>query len=197
MYRQKWGTQNESWQFDGADLAIANGSGIRADIPKGGISLNSILTVLPYGTKLDLVEVTGQQVLDALEWSVHSMPEEFGGFEQVSGVTFEVDPDIKSPCVEDSEKMFVRVDETKPRRVKNVRIGDQELVPDETYKLVTNDYILMDGDGFLKKRKGVCYGEYEKKKSYKDVRTGVCFICGGNNFNHEYHDIPDPDKNLS
>ena len=134
--------------FEGADLALANGSGIRADIPKGGISLNNILTVLPYGTKLDLVEVTGQQVLDALEWSVHSMPEEFGGFEQVSGVTFEVDPDIETPCVEDSEMMFVRIDDTKPRRVKNVRIGGQELDPEGTYRLVTNDYILMDGDGF-------------------------------------------------
>ena len=54
----------------------------------------------------------------------------------------------KAPCVEDKERMFVRVDDTKPRRVSNIRIGDQALDPDQTYKLVTNDYILMDGDGF-------------------------------------------------
>ena len=148
--------------FKDADIAIVNGSGIRADIRKGGISLNDILKVLPYGTKLDLIEVTGRQVLDALEWSVHSIPEEFGGFEQVAGLTFELDPDIETPCIEDSDMMFVRVDDTRPRRVSNVRIGGKELDPAGTYKLVTNDYILMDGDGFTMFRDAVVLEEADE-----------------------------------
>ena len=134
---------------------MANGSGLRANLEKGDITFNDVLTVLPYGTKLDLVEVTGRQVLDALEWSVHAVPEEFGGFEHVAGLTYEMDPGIPSPCVEDGEGLFVRVDEAKPRRVKNVRIGDAELDPEATYRLVTNDYILMDGDGFTMFRDAV------------------------------------------
>ena len=134
--------------FSEADIALVNASGIRAEIKKGGITLNDILAVLPYGTKLDLVEVTGQQLLDALEWSVHAIPEEFSGFEQVAGLKFEVDPDIESPCVEDKEKMFVRVDDTKPRRVQNVEIRGASVDPAAKYKLVTNDFILLDGDGF-------------------------------------------------
>lgn len=119
-----------------------------ADITRGGVTPNDILQSLPYGTKLDLVEVTGQQVLDILEWSVHALPEEFGGFEHVAGLTYEVDPDIKTPCVTDDEEMFVSVDETMPRRVRNVKIGEEEIDQDALYHLVTNDYILMDGDGF-------------------------------------------------
>ena len=160
--------------FEEADIALANGSGIRANIDKGGISLNDILTVLPYGTKLDLISVTGRQVQDALEWSVHSMPGEFGGFEHVAGLTFTVDPDIETPCVEDKERMFVRVDDTKPRRVSNVRIGDQALDPDQTYKLVTNDYILMDGDGFTMFRD--C--EVLESSSETDSEVLLEFIAG-------------------
>ena len=134
--------------FEGADIAMANGSGIRADLNRGDITCNDVLTVLPYGTKLDLIEVRGRQVLDALEWSVHAIPEEFGGFEHVAGLTFEFDPDIPSPCVSDGAGLFVRVDEVMPRRVRNVRVGSDPLDPEGTYRLVTNDYILMDGDGF-------------------------------------------------
>ena len=134
--------------FEDADIAIVNGSGIRADISRGGVTMNDILKTLPYGTKLDLAEVTGRQVLDILEWSVHAMPAEFSGFEHVAGMTYEVDPDVPTPCVEDAEKMFVSIDETMTRRVSNVRIGDEDLDPDAVYKIATNDYILMDGDGF-------------------------------------------------
>ncbi len=138
-----------------ADIAFVNASGIRADISKGGVTLNDVLRTLPYGTKLDLVEVTGRQVLDALEWSVHSMPGEFSGFEHVAGLTFEVDPTVPSPCVEDEERMFVRVDESKPRRVRSVRIGEKEIDPEAVYRLVTNDFILTDGDGFTMFRDAV------------------------------------------
>ena len=46
-----------------------------------------------------MIEATGQQVLDALEWSVHSLPGEFGGFDHVAGLTFEYDATIPTPCV--------------------------------------------------------------------------------------------------
>ena len=96
---------------------------------------------------MKLVEVTGRQVLDMLEWSVHSMPEEFGGFEQTAGLTYEVDPDLKTPCVEEDKK-FAEVDETMPRRVSNVKVGGEEIDPDARYRLVINEYIQLEGAGF-------------------------------------------------
>ena len=151
--------------FEGAEIAIVNGDGIRADISKGSITMNDIMRTLPYGTKLDLVEVTGQQLLDILEWSVHAMPSEFGGFEHVAGLTYEVDPDTKTPCVEDDEKMLSYIDESIRRRVSHVKVGDEELDPNAVYKLVTNDFILMDGDGFTMFRQATVLQETETTDS--------------------------------
>ena len=132
-----------------ADIAFVNGGGIRVNLPAGDLTLNNILTVHPFGNSLTVIEVKGSQVLDALEWSVHSLPGEFGGFDQVAGLTFEYDATIPSPCVEDDNKMFGHVDDSMPRRVRNVLVGGEPLDPEKTYKLASTDYqLLKEGDGY-------------------------------------------------
>ena len=132
-----------------ADIAFVNGGGIRVQLNAGDLTLNNILTVHPFGNSLTVIEVTGQQVLDALEWSVHSLPGEFGGFDQVAGLTFEYDATIESPVIEDDSKMFAGVDDTKDRRVRNVLVGGEPLDPEKTYKLASHDYqLLNNGDGY-------------------------------------------------
>ena len=136
-------------QAGNVDIAWINGGGIRTSLPAGDLTLNDILKVHPFGKSLTVIEVTGQQVLDALEWSVHSMPGEFGGFDQVSGITFEVDATIESPVLSDENGMFTGVDETKVRRVRNVLVGGEPLDPAKTYSLASVDYqLLSHGDGY-------------------------------------------------
>ena len=134
----------------GADIAYVNGGGIRTSINKGDITLNDILKVHPFGNNLTVIEVTGQQVLDSLEWSVHALPGEFGGFNQVAGLTFEYDSTIPSPCVSDETNvMFDHIDETMERRVRNVKVGGEDLDPAKTYTLASVDYqLLNNGDGY-------------------------------------------------
>ncbi len=134
----------------GADIAFLNGGGIRVPIHKGDITLNDILKVHPFGNSLTVIEVTGQQVLDALEWSVHALPGEFGGFNQVAGMSFEYDSSIPSPCVTDeSNVMFDHIDETMERRVRNVLVAGEPIDPEATYKLACVDYqLLNNGDGY-------------------------------------------------
>ena len=133
----------------GADLAIVTGGCIRDDIPKGDISYNDILRVSPQGNSMAVIEVTGRQVLDALEWSVHALPGEFGGFPQVAGLRFEVDLSVDSPCVKDEKGFFDRVDGTMPRRVRSVTVGGQPLDPEKTYTLSSYTYTILDqGDGY-------------------------------------------------
>lgn len=134
----------------GADIAYVNGGGIRTSINKGDITLNDILKVHPFGNNLTVIEVTGQQVLDSLEWSVHALPGEFGGFNQVAGLTFEYDSSIPSPCVSDETNvMFDHIDETMERRVRNVKVGGEDLDPAKTYTLASVDYqLLNNGDGY-------------------------------------------------
>ena len=136
-------------QGGGTDIAFINAGGIRVPLPAGDLTLNDILIVHPFGNALSVIEVTGQQVLDALEWSVHSMPGEFGGFAQVSGITFEVDPTIPSPAIADEHTMFDHIDDTMERRVRNVLVGGEPLDPAKTYTLASTDYVLMNnGDGY-------------------------------------------------
>ena len=136
-------------QGGGTDIAFVNGGGIRIQLNAGDLTLNDILKVHPFGNSLTVIEVTGQQVLDALEWSVHSLPGEFGGFDQVSGITFEFDSTIESPVVLDDNQMFAGVDDTKERRVRNVLVGGEPLDPEKTYTLASHDYQLLDsGDGY-------------------------------------------------
>ena len=136
-------------QSGDADIALVNGGGIRVSINKGDITLNDILKVHPFGNSLTEIEATGQQVLDALEWSVHAMPDQFGGFDHVAGLTFEVDPTIPTPCVQDENGMFAKVDDTMTRRVRNVLVAGEPIDPAKTYKVVSHDYQLLDaGDGY-------------------------------------------------
>ena len=136
-------------QSSGADIALVNGGGIRVSINKGDITLNDILKVHPFGNSLTVIEVTGQQVLDALEWSVHAMPGEFGGFDHVAGLTFEVDATIPSPCTQDDHGFFTGMQEGVERRVRNVLVAGEPIDPAKLYKVVSHDYQLLDkGDGY-------------------------------------------------
>ena len=131
----------------GSDIAIVNGGGIRAEIHRGGVTMSDILAVHPFGNLLTVAEVTGQQLLDALEWGTHSLPAEDGGFPQVSGVTFEIRTDIESSCTQDVEGMFTGV--AGEYRVRNVRVNGEPLDPEKTYTLASNEYVLLNhGDGY-------------------------------------------------
>jgi len=131
----------------GADIALVNGGGIRTNINTGDVTLSDILRVFPFGNSLCMIEATGQQILDALEWGSHSVPGEFGGFLQVSGLSYEIHSYIDSPCIADLNGLFVGIDGA--RRVKNVMVGGEPIDPGKTYTLASHDYLLLEnGDGF-------------------------------------------------
>ena len=130
----------------GADIAFVNGGGIRVSIKAGDITLGNILSVHPFGNSLCVVEVSGQQILDALEWGARAVPGESGSFLQVSGLSYEIDSRIDSACKADEKGLFVSVEGE--RRVKNVKVGGEALDPDKTYTLAGHDYMLLNnGDG--------------------------------------------------
>ncbi|MCR5674471.1 MAG: bifunctional metallophosphatase/5'-nucleotidase [Lachnospiraceae bacterium] len=131
----------------GADIAFVNGGGIRAGIDAGDVTLGDILSIHPFGNGLCVIEVTGQQILDALEWGAHDVPNEYGGFIQVSGLSYEINSATESSCVGDEKGMFVRADTS--RRVENVKVGEEPIDPNKTYTLAGHSYMLLErGDGF-------------------------------------------------
>ena len=130
----------------GADIAFVNGGGIRVSIAAGDITLNDILKVHPFGNEMCVIEVTGQQVLDALEFGARNTPGECGGFLQVAGLTYEIHTYIESSCTTDDKGMFTGV--TGEYRVKNVKVAGEDLDLTKTYTLASHNYMLLDsGDG--------------------------------------------------
>ena len=94
-----------------------------------------------------VIEVTGQQILDALEWGARKVPGENGGFLQVSGLSYEIHSYIPDPCKADENTMFAGIEGE--RRVQNVLIGGEPIDPEATYTLASHDYMLLNnGDGF-------------------------------------------------
>ena len=133
--------------MSGADVAIVNGGGVRADIPAGDITYGQIIAVHPFGNEMCVVECTGQEILDALELGCSKLPAESGGFLQVSGMAYTIDMNVESSVKLDENGMFVEV--TGERRVKDVTVGGEPLDPEKTYTLASHNYKLKDcGDGY-------------------------------------------------
>ena len=130
----------------GADVGVANGGAIRVSIEKGDITLNDLLSVYPFGNKLMMAEVTGQQLLNALEWGVRVLPSESGAFLHVSGMTYEIHTGIKSTCTKDDNGLFTGV--AGEYRVQNAMVNGEPLDLEKTYTVVsTSNVIVNHGDG--------------------------------------------------
>ncbi len=136
-----------------ADIAFVNGGGVRANINEGEITFENIINVHPFGNEACLVEVTGQQILDALEMGARQCPDENGGFLQVSGLTYEIHTNVEANVVIDEDKMWLGAAGGE-YRVQNVMVMDKEtgeyqpLDLTKTYKLASHNYMLLNqGDG--------------------------------------------------
>ncbi|MCQ2560992.1 MAG: 5'-nucleotidase C-terminal domain-containing protein [Clostridia bacterium] len=131
----------------GADIAFVNGGGVRADIPTGDITYGQIVSVHPFGNMACLVEVTGQQILDALELGASQCPAETGGFLQVSGLTYTINTAIESTVTKSEQNEFTGV--AGARRVQDVMVAGAPIDPAKTYKLASHNYMLKNGgDGY-------------------------------------------------
>ena len=114
-----------------SDIAIVNGGGLRADLPKGDITKRNTVDIFPFGNTLRIAEIKGSAVRAMLEHSVEHYPASFGGFLDVSGMTFSYDP-------------------TKPagHRVKEILVDGQPLDDDKIYTIALGDFQTAGGDGY-------------------------------------------------
>ena len=118
----------------GADAAMTNGGGIRADrvyAPGTVLTRRDVLSELPFGNRTVVLEVTGADLLAALEVGVAGVEDGFGGFPHVSGMAY-------------------RFDASKPagQRIAGVTVGGAPLDPARVYRLATNNFLGRGGDGY-------------------------------------------------
>ena len=129
----------------GADIAFVNGGGLRADIMEGAVNRKAIMDVNPWNNEMCVIEATGQQIFDALEYGVYATPNEFGSFPHVSGITFEVHTYIETPVVVDEQGDFVSIKENALRRVANVKINGKPIDLTKKYTIAGSCYMLQLG----------------------------------------------------
>ncbi|SHI64897.1 bifunctional metallophosphatase/5'-nucleotidase [Wenxinia saemankumensis] len=115
----------------GIQIAIANSGGLRASIDEGEVTMGEVLTVLPFQNTLSTFQVTGQEVMDALENGASQMEETAGRFAQVAGMSYTVDPSAEVGS-----------------RISDVMVGGEPIDPEATYGAVSNNYVRNGGDGY-------------------------------------------------
>ena len=137
------------------DVAIVNGGGIRNKSVSGDISYKLCKEIHTFGNVACLQTVSGQQILDALEWGARLVGEgENGGFLQVSGLTYQIDTSISDTTQKDEKMLWIGAPAAE-YRVHNVMIYNKEAQAWEAldvngqYNLAGYNYTLRDlGDGF-------------------------------------------------
>ena len=78
------------------DVAIMNGGGVRNKAITGDISYLTCKDIHTFGNVACLQQITGQQLLDALEWGAKDYPNENGGFLHISGAKYKIDSSVES-----------------------------------------------------------------------------------------------------
>ena len=136
------------------DVAIMNGGGVRNKAITGDISFLTCKEIHTFGNVACLQTITGQQLLDALEWGAQAVGTgESGGFLHTAGVTYTVDSSVPSTVQKDDKGVWTAGPEE--YRVKDVKVYNKETNTYEDldltaeYNLAGYNYTLRDlGDGF-------------------------------------------------
>ena len=142
------------------DVAVMNGGGIRNGAITGDISYLTCKEIHTFGNVACLQTVTGQQILDALEWGAKDVAPagqpavENGGFLHVSGLKYTINAAIPSTVQQDDKGVWTG-GPTGEYRVTDVQVLNNEtgayepLDLNASYNLAGYNYTLRDlGDGF-------------------------------------------------
>lgn len=138
------------------DVAVMNGGGIRNKAVTGDISYKICKEIHTFGNVACLQTVTGQQILDALEWGARGTGtgEEIGGFLHVSGITYKINTAVADTTQKDEKGVWIGTP-TDGYRVHDVKVYNKEtntwdaLDLAASYNLAGYNYTLRDlGDGF-------------------------------------------------
>ncbi len=128
-------TDANTWYFrtvsnQQLDFAFHNGGNIRAELPKGQITREQVLTVLPFENYLYIASMKGSQIIELFDF-IAAIPQGNGGFPQFSSdVRYTIDKTSGSGVIRD------------------LTIGGAPVDPERDYRFCTNDYILGGGDGY-------------------------------------------------
>jgi 2',3'-cyclic-nucleotide 2'-phosphodiesterase/3'-nucleotidase len=129
-----------------ADVSMAACFNPSARIPKGAVTVRDIAGLYEYENTLVTVELTGQQLKDALEHSTRYFKE----YQPGKSLNDLVDTRIPGYNFDVAEGVSYDIDLTKPigQRIVNLKYKDQPLSMTQKLRVVTNNYRVNGGGGF-------------------------------------------------
>lgn len=137
-----------------AEISLISGGNIRASLEAGSVTMRDLLKVFPSSNYVIKKNVSGKEIIDALEVGLSLYPEKSPLFPQVSGLTFSVD--MAKPA---------------GSRIVDLRVDEALLEPQNTYSLATNNYLDL-AEGYLN------FPEYEITGIYGTLEMIVSMYLG-------------------
>ncbi len=116
----------------GADIALLNTTGIRADLPPGVLAKSAFASALPFGDTLTVLHLTGTQLSTLFEKQA-----------QLAGAR-----DCESPFQGSGFSLTIACHTGAASHMTQLRVAGKPLQPADTYSLVTTDYLADNGSGF-------------------------------------------------
>lgn len=132
-------TDNVSWTE--TSIAITNSGGIRAPIEQGTITRGDLLTLMPFGNSVDVIDIKGKYLRQALEHSVENYDpvSKPGAFLQMSGLL------VKYNLGKPKGQRVVSVE----ARCRKCSIPDYSpLVDTDVYRVAALAFTIKGGDGY-------------------------------------------------
>ena len=123
-----------------ADFALQNAGGVRVPVAAGGLTMNTAFTLLPFTNVLVEMELSGKEVVAALEDAVANhldLAQSNGSHPYAAGLRWDLD-----------------MGKAKGQRFTNVQVRHKTtgawsaIDPAKTHVLVTNDFIASGKDGY-------------------------------------------------
>lgn len=126
--------------FEGADVAIANAGGLRANISQGPLLREHLHAVMPFDNRLMLVEMTGAQLALLLRIGASGAH----GIFHAGGVQYRLDPLATDGTDLNGDG---QVEEWETVRLCGVSsVAGEAFRPDRIYRVVVTDFLYTGGD---------------------------------------------------
>ena len=129
-----------------ADVSMAACFNPEARIPKGKVTVRNIAGLYEYENTLVTLELTGQQLKEALEHSAQYFRE----YEQGKSLAELIDQRVAGYNFDMAAGVTYDIDLTKPfgQRIQNLKFKGRPLAPEQKLRVVTNNYRVNGGGNY-------------------------------------------------